>query len=61
MFNTDEILNTSVTYLTSGFESDSGSLGEIRDLVEPQSSIIVVGYFNSVDSSIRHSICEIII
>ncbi len=61
ILNTDGSLDTSVTYLTTGFEPDSGSVGEIRDIVENPSSLIVVGYFNAVNSLTRYSICEIII
>jgi hypothetical protein len=61
ILNTDGSLDTSVTYLTIGFVPDSGSIGEIRDILEKPSSLIVVGYFNGVDLVTRHSICEIII
>jgi hypothetical protein len=61
ILNTNGSLDTSVTYFTTGFEPDSGSIGEIRDIVENPSSLIVVGYFNAVNSLTRYSICEIII
>ncbi len=43
ILNTDGSLDTSVTYLTIGFVPDSGSIGEIRDILEKPSSLIVVG------------------
>jgi hypothetical protein len=61
ILNSDGSLDTSVTYLTQGFVPDSGSIGEIRDIIENPSSLIVVGYFNGVDLLDRKSICEIII
>jgi hypothetical protein len=61
VLNTDGSLDTSVTYFTSGFEPDTGNIGEIRDIVETPTSIIVVGNFNFVNTETRYSICEIVI